>query len=273
MFFSPVKQKGSMQKVKVLFIGDIIGRVGRRIVKELLPSLKADFGVDITIANGENAAGGFGLTQEVAEELFGMGVNVITTGNHIWDKKEIIPYFDKHPNLLRPLNYAENLPGKGFVRLDTLVNVPFYVVNLQGKILMPPVNCPFPCIDAFLNTIQETKRIVVVDFHAEATSEKRAMGFYLDGRVSLVLGTHTHIPTKDIEILPEGTGYITDVGMTGAKDSVIGMKKESSIKRIITGMPMPLEVAKGEPIFSAVLTEIDYETGKCLTIEHIYKTL
>lgn len=259
-----------MQKVKVLFIGDIVGRTGRRIVADLLPQVKADYQVNVTIANGENSAGGFGMTQDVAEELFRMGIDVITTGNHIWDKKEIIHYFDNHPNLLRPLNYTDNLPGKGFVRLDSFVNVPFYVVNLQGKILMPPINCPFQTIDSFLKTIPETKRIVVVDFHAEATSEKRAMGFYLDGRISLLLGTHTHIPTKDIEILPEGMGYITDVGMTGAKDSVIGMKKESSIKKIITGMPMPLEVAKGSPIFSAVYAEIDSDTGKCLQIEHIY---
>lgn len=259
-----------MQKVKILFIGDIIGRIGRRIVKAILPSIKAKYGIHITIANGENAAGGFGITKEVAEELFSAGIDVITTGNHIWDKKEIIPFFDKYPSLLRPLNYHESLPGKGFVRLDHLVNVPFFVVNLQGKILMPPVNCPFVAMDNFLKTIPETNRIVVVDFHAEATSEKRAMGFYLDGKVSLLLGTHTHIPTKDAEIFRSGTGYITDVGMTGPKDSVIGMKKDSSIKRIITGICTPLEIAKDDPIFSAVFAEINSDTGKCLSIEHIY---
>lgn len=259
-----------MQQIKVLFIGDIIGRIGRNITRNILPSLKAKYGINITIANGENAAGGFGLTQDVVNELFEMGIDVITTGNHIWDKKEIIPYFEKSPLILRPLNYSEKVPGNGFVRLDNLVNVPFFVVNLQGKILMPPVNCPFVAIDKFLKVIPEKNKIVVIDFHAEATSEKRAMGFYLDGKVSLLLGTHTHIPTKDAEILPNGTGYITDVGMTGAKDSVIGMKKDSSIKRIITGMPMPLEVAKGDPIFSAIISEIDSDTGNCLNIEHIY---
>ncbi|NMB99837.1 MAG: TIGR00282 family metallophosphoesterase [Thermoanaerobaculaceae bacterium] len=261
-----------MQKVRVLFIGDIIGRTGRRIVKETLPSLKAKYEINITIANGENSAGGFGMTQEVASELFETGIDVITTGNHIWDKKEIIPFFDKNPSLLRPLNFPDNLPGKGFVRLDNLVNVPFFVVNLQGKILMPPINCPFAAMDNFLKSIPDTKRIVIVDFHAEATSEKRALGFYLDGKISLLLGTHTHIPTKDAEILPLGTGYITDVGMSGAKDSVIGMKKENSIKKIITGIPMPLEVAKNDPVFSAIFAEIDSETGKCLQIEHIYTT-
>ena len=259
-----------MQKVNVLFIGDIIGRIGRRIVKTVLPSLKAKYEINITIANGENSAGGFGITQKVAEEIFAAGVDVITTGNHIWDKKEVIPYIDQNPSLLRPLNYPQSLPGKGIVRLDNLVNVPFFVVNLQGKILMPPINCPFAAMDNFLKTIQETNRIVIVDFHAEATSEKRAMGFYLDGRVSLLLGTHTHIPTKDVEILSGGTGYITDVGMTGPKDSVIGMKKDTSIRRIITSMGLSLEVAKGDPIFSAVYAEINSETGKCLTIEHIY---
>ncbi|MCX7830152.1 MAG: TIGR00282 family metallophosphoesterase [Acidobacteria bacterium] len=260
-----------MQIVKVLFIGDIIGRTGRRIVKDILPSLKAKYEVNITIANGENSAGGFGMTQEVATELFQSGIDVITTGNHIWDKKEIIPFFENNPRLLRPLNYLDTLPGKGFVRLDDLVNVPVFVVNLQGKILMPPVNCPFGAMDNFLKSLQETKSIIIVDFHAEATSEKRAMGFYLDGKISLLLGTHTHIPTKDAEILPSGTGYITDVGMTGAKDSVIGMKKESSIKKIITGIPLPLEVAKGDPIFCAIYAEIDSETAKCIRIEHIYQ--
>ena len=259
-----------MQQVNVLFIGDIVGRTGRNITRNILPSLKAKYEINITIANGENAAGGFGLTQNVAEELFEMGIDVITTGNHIWDKKEIIPYFEKNPFILRHLNYNDNLPGNGFAKLDTLVNVPFFVINLQGKILMPPVNCPFAAIDNFLKVLPENNKIVVIDFHAEATSEKRAMGFYLDGRVSLLLGTHTHIPTKDAEVLPKGTGYITDVGMTGAKDSIIGMKKDSSIKRIISGMPMALEVAKGEPIFSAVIGKIDSETGNCLNIEHIY---
>lgn len=259
-----------MESINVLFVGDIVGRVGRRVLKEVLPGLKAKLNINVTIANGENAAGGFGLTPEVSNELFESGIDVITSGNHIYDKKEIIPYINGHQTLLRPLNYHPELPGRGFCRLNNVINFPFYVVNLQGKILMPPINCPFETIELFLASIPEENKIVVVDFHAEATSEKRAMGFFLDGKVSLVIGTHTHIPTKDCEILPCGTGYITDVGMTGPKDSVIGMKKDGSIKKIITNMPLALEVAKGEPIFCGIYSELDPQTGKCMKIEHLY---
>jgi 2',3'-cyclic-nucleotide 2'-phosphodiesterase len=257
--------------VKVLFIGDIIGRIGRRAVRQFLPGIKADHGVDITIANGENAAGGFGLTPEIAGELFDIGIDVLTSGNHIWDKKEIIPYFDHQPNLIRPMNFTENVPGKGAVRLDNIISIPFWVVNIQGKVLMPPIACPFVAMDAFLKGLPPGERLVVVDFHAEATSEKKALGFYLDGRVSLLLGTHTHVATRDLEILKNGTGYISDVGMTGPYDSVIGMKKEGSINRIVTGMPTILEVAKGKPVLSAVFAELDPKTGKCLSVEHIIR--
>lgn len=258
-----------MTAVGVLFIGDIIGRIGRRVVHQLLPSLKADYGVHVTIANGENAAGGFGLTPEIAEELFDSGIDVITSGNHIWDKKEIVPYISGRRNLIRPMNFAEGVPGQGAVLLDSVIDVPFWVANIQGKVLMPPIACPFLAMDRFLGELPPGGRIVVVDFHAEATSEKKAMGYYLDGRVSLVLGTHTHVPTKDLETLRNGTGYISDVGMTGPSDSVIGMKKEGSISRIVTGMPTLLEVAKGKPVFSAVFAEIDPRTGRCLKLEHL----
>jgi len=258
-----------MTTVRVLFIGDIIGRVGRRTVRQHLPAIKAHYGVHVTIANGENAAGGFGLTPEIAGELFESGIDVITSGNHIWDKKEIIPYFSHQPNLLRPLNFAEGVPGRGAVLLENLVEIPFWVVNIQGKVLMPPVACPFLAMDSFLKGLPPGRKIVVVDFHAEATSEKRAMGYYLDGRASLLLGTHTHVATRDLEILRNGTGYISDVGMSGPKDSVIGMKKEGSIERIVSGMPVLLEVAKGRPSLSAVFAEIDASTGKCVAVEHV----
>lgn len=262
-----------MESVRILFIGDIVGRVGRRVVKQVLPNLKADYKIDITIANAENGAGGFGLTGEVADELFGYGIDVLTSGNHIFDKKEIIPYFDKCKNLIRPINYPEGVPGKGYLSLENVVDVDVIIVNLQGKILMPPIACPFITMDNFLNSLPQKNKIIIVDFHAEATAEKRAMGFYLEGRVSLILGTHTHIPTRDAEILPLGTGYITDIGMTGAKDSVIGMKKEGSIKKMVTMMPIPLDVAKTSPIFAAIFAEIDTKSGKCIKIEHILKEI
>ncbi len=261
-----------MEILKLLFIGDIVGKTGRSAIKSYLNKVKADYGINLTIANGENGAGGFGLTSEVANELLNSGIDVLTSGNHIWDKKEIIPYLDKSYRVLRPLNFPEMVPGKGYVLLENIINVPILIVNLQGKVLMPPIACPFEAMDKLLSRFSSS-RIVIVDFHAEATSEKRAMGFYLDGKVSLLLGTHTHIQTNDAEILPNGTGYITDVGMTGSKDSVIGMKKEGSIMKMITQMPMPLEVAKGLPIFSAIYAEIDILSGKCVKIEQLLKEI
>ncbi len=262
-----------MATVKVLFIGDIIGRIGRRVVRHFLPEIKAERSVDVTIANGENAAGGFGLTPDIAAELFDIGIDVITTGNHIWDKKEIIPFFEGRPNIIRPMNFPDDVPGKGAVRLENVIDIPFWVVNIQGKVMMPPIACPFMAMESFLKSLPPSEKMIVVDFHAEATSEKKAMGYYLDGRVSLLLGTHTHVATRDLEILKGGTGYISDVGMSGPYDSVIGMKKEGSIERILTGMPTVLEVAKGRPALSAVLAELDPSTGSCVSVEYISKEL
>ncbi|HNQ77723.1 MAG TPA: TIGR00282 family metallophosphoesterase [Acidobacteriota bacterium] len=262
-----------MATVKVLFIGDIIGRIGRRVVRHFLPGIKAERSVDVTIANGENAAGGFGLTPETAAELFDIGVDVITTGNHVWDKKEIIPFFRERPDIIRPMNFPEGVPGRGSVRLENVIDIPFWVVNIQGKVMMPPIACPFLAMESFLKSLPPSEKLIVVDFHAEATSEKKAMGYCLDGRVSLLLGTHTHVATRDLEILKGGTGYISDVGMTGPYDSVIGMKKEGSIERIVTGMPNVLEVAKGRPALSAVFAELDASTGRCLSVEYISREL
>ncbi|MEJ2366830.1 MAG: TIGR00282 family metallophosphoesterase [Acidobacteriota bacterium] len=253
--------------MKILFLGDIVGRPGRRAIRALLPDLTRTFLPDVIVANAENAAGGFGINQKILDELFQMGIHVITTGNHVWDKRELIPIIDREPRLIRPMNYVPEAPGKGAYRMELPTGGVLWVINLQGKILMPPIQCPFRTLDHFLETLPPDEKCVLVDFHAEATSEKRAMGFYFDGRVSLMLGTHTHVPTADAEILEGGTGYITDVGMTGPYASVIGMDPRSSIERMLYGMPTALNVAKGKPAIAAVFAEVDEETGRCLSFE------
>ena len=257
--------------MRILFIGDIVGRPGRHALAHLLPDLKRRYALDAVVANAENAAGGFGLTRKVLDELLGYGIDVLTTGNHIWDKKEAVGFVDAGVPLIRPANYAPGVPGKGVHRHELKDGRVLWVLNLQGKILMPPVDCPFRAADQILAEIPPAERCILVDMHAEATSEKRGMGWYLDGRVSVVVGTHTHVPTADAEILPKGTGYQTDAGMTGPYESVIGMAAEDSLKRLLTGMPTILNVAKGSPRLAGLFTEIDDATGRCVNLESVFQ--
>jgi 2',3'-cyclic-nucleotide 2'-phosphodiesterase len=258
----------------ILFIGDIFGRPGRTIVKERLPGLVKGHSIDLIIANGENAAAGFGITPSLAEELFELGIDVITTGNHIWDKREIIGYFesaDGNPHsparrLLRPANYPPGMPGWGIYQ-GTKNDVPYAVLNLQGRVFMAANDDPFRMADQLL---KETKaKVVLVDMHAEATSEKMSMGWYLDGRVTIVVGTHTHIPTADERVLPGGTAYITDAGMTGPYDGVIGVKKELILERFLTNMPSRFEPASGDVRLSAIVVDCDEATGKAREIKRL----
>lgn len=259
--------------MKILFIGDIFGQPGRRIVKESLPALRDEFAPDLILANGENAAAGFGITPSLVEELLDLGIAVLTSGNHIWDRKEIIPYFQEHADgrLLRPANYPAGTPGYGLHLGTTNAGVQYAVMNLQGRVFMPSIECPFRTADNLLGNVPATAKIRIVDFHAEATSEKQAFGWYLDGRVTAVLGTHTHIPTADEKVLPGGTAYITDLGMTGPYDSVIGIEKETVIKKFLDQMPARFEVAAGDVRLCAVLIEADPETGRASAIQRIMR--
>jgi metallophosphoesterase (TIGR00282 family) len=257
--------------VRILFVGDIFGRPGRTICKELLPGLVSRRGVDLLIANGENAAGGFGLTPALVDELFDLGIDVLTTGNHIWDRREIIEFF-RSPDggsarVLRPANYPSGTPGQGVYEGTTRAGIPYAVINLQGRVFLPDNDDPFRKADALLE--QLAARVILVDFHAEATSEKVAMGWYLDGRVTAVLGTHTHIPTADTRILPGGTAFQTDVGMTGPYDSVIGIQKELVLHRFLTQMPGRWEPAERDVQFCAVQIDCDAATGKATAVERL----
>jgi 2',3'-cyclic-nucleotide 2'-phosphodiesterase len=255
--------------VKVLFIGDIFGEPGRRALARAVPRLVAQRQIDIVIGNGENAAGGFGITPELAEELFDLGLSVITTGNHAWDKKEILDYFPREPRLLRPANYPSGAPGNGSVVVESAGGEQLGVLQLMGRAYMPTLDCPFQVAKKELAALKKRTAAVIVDMHAEATSEKMAMGHYLDGEVVAVVGTHTHVQTADDQILPKGTAYLTDIGMTGPLHSVIGVKKELAIEKFLTGMPRRFEVASGPSVFCAVLLELDARLGKALSIERI----
>jgi hypothetical protein len=252
--------------LRILAIGDIIGKPGRKAVKEILPGLCDEHNINLVIGNGENAAGGLGLTPGTAQELFDAGIDVITTGNHIWAYKEIIPYFDSEPALLRPLNYPPTNPGRGYLRKKNAL-----IVNLLGRVFIGHFDCPFRAMDQLLAEFEHKSMPIIVDFHAEATSEKVAMGRYLDGRVSAVLGTHTHVGTIDAQILPGGTAYVTDIGMVGPIDSVIGDDPDSVIDRFLTQMTSRLSVGKGKVSFDAILVEVDKNTGKALDIKRIQK--
>ncbi len=236
------------------------------MVARHLPGIVAAEKIDLTIANGENAAGGFGITPQLADELFGCGLDVITTGNHVWDKREIYDYFPRQPRLLRPANYVEELPGKGVVVVQAHNGVDCAILNLQGRVYMPTTDCPFRKADSLLAAIPASVKVRFVDFHAELTSEKMAMGWYLDGRVSAVVGTHTHIPTADTRILAEGTAYQTDVGMTGPYHSVIGVEKSIILQRFLTQMPVRMEAARHGAELHAVIVEVDEESGHAVSI-------
>jgi len=250
--------------VLILAVGDIIGKPGRRAVQELLPGLRQQYGLDLVIANGENVAGGLGLTSTTAREVLDAGVDVLTSGNHIWAQKEIIPYLDGEMPILRPLNYPPGVPGKGYI-----INRQAMVVNLIGRTFIGNFDCPFRAMDQLLAEVKNKPSVIIVDFHAEATSEKVAMGRYLDGRVSAVLGTHTHVGTIDTQILPWGTAYVTDIGMTGPINSVIGDDTEAVLQRFLTIIPGRLSVGKGKTIFNAVLVNVDENSGKALSIDRI----
>jgi hypothetical protein len=258
---------------KILFVGDIFGQPGRRMVKEWLPRLVEEYAPDLILANGENAAAGFGITPPLVEELLDLGIAVLTSGNHIWDKKEILPYLREHLDgrLLRPGNYPQEAPGHGFLVGNTSTGISYAVLNLQGRVFMPTIDCPFRTADSLLKQIPAEVRLRIVDFHAEATSEKQALGWYLDGRVTAVLGTHTHIPTADETVLPKGTAYITDLGMTGPYDSVIGIEKEAVIQKFLNQMPTRFEVARSDVRLAAALIEADPETGRALAIQRILR--
>jgi metallophosphoesterase (TIGR00282 family) len=236
------------------------------MVARHLRDIVASEKIDLTIANGENAAGGFGITPQLAEELFGYGVDVLTSGNHIWDKREIYDYFARHPRLLRPANYAEELPGTGVIVLPARNGVDCAILNLQGRTYMPSIDCPFRKADALLAALPAEVKVRLLDFHAELTSEKMAMGWYVDGRVSAMLGTHTHIPTADTRILLNGTAYQTDVGMTGPYDSVIGVDKDIIMRRFLTQMPVRMEAARHGAELHAVIVEVDETTGRASAI-------
>ncbi|MFO8101263.1 MAG: TIGR00282 family metallophosphoesterase [Dehalococcoidia bacterium] len=249
--------------MKVLLIGDIIGRPGRQAVAGLLPDLLEQYGIDVVVANGENVAGGIGITPPLALDLYNMGVDFITSGNHIWKHKEIIPYLDSDLPLLRPLNYPPNVPGRGYLIKDEVM-----VVNLQGRVFISDLDCPFRAMDRLLEDVESKPPVILVDFHAEATSEKGALGVYLDGRVSAVVGTHTHVGTVDARILPGGTAFVSDIGMVGPLESVIGDDKENVIERFLTQTPRRLSVGKGPVIFNSVLVETDND-GRAVDIKRI----
>ena len=250
----------------VLVIGDIIGRPGRRAVQQLVPALRQQYGLGLVIANGENAAGGFGLTSSTARELFNAGVDVLTSGNHIWADREIVPYLDGELPIIRPLNYPPGVPGRGY-----LVTGKVMVANLIGRTFMADLDCPFRAMDGLLSRLNPKPAAIFVDFHAEATSEKMAMGRYLDGRVSAVLGTHTHVGTIDTQLFPRGTAYVTDIGMTGPIDSIIGDDSDAVIQRFLTRMPHRLSVGKGKTMFNAVMVEIAEDSGQATAIDRIYR--
>lgn len=257
--------------MRILFIGDIFGQPGRRIVREALPQLREQLRPDLVLANAENAAAGFGITPALVEELLDLDIAVLTSGNHIWDKKEIYPYFREQVNgrLLRPANYPGDSPGHGLFMGKTADGTGYAILNLQGRIFMTPLDCPFRKADELLRSIPHDMKVRIVDMHAEATSEKQAMGWYLDGRVSAVLGTHTHVPTADEVVLPQGTAYLTDLGMTGPYDSVIGMDRETVVRKFLDQLPARFEVGKGDVRLCGAFLEIDATSGRAVAITRV----
>jgi len=253
-------------RIRILFFGDLIGRPGRTILRKYISGLRKKYSPHIIIANGENAAGGVGITEKIGNELLTY-VDVLTSGNHIWDKKEGIEYIDKEPRLLRPANYPDINPGCGTHIFESEEGKKIGVLNLQGRVFMEAIDCPFRTADSAIESIKKTTPVIVVDFHAEATSEKQALGWYLDGRVSAVIGTHTHIPTADERILPGGTAYITDAGMVGGLNSVIGIRKTQAVQRFLTARPQRFEPSKEGALLTALYLEVNPESGKALSIQ------
>ena len=255
---------------RLLFIGDVVGKPGRELLRRGLNAIVTHHRIDLVIANTENAAAGFGLTPDIAEDLFEYGINVMTGGNHTWDKKEIVPYFAEQPRLLRPANYPAGTPGTGAYVARAANGVQVGVVNVMGRVFMTAIDDPFRVVVEQIEKVRaDGARVVFVDFHAEATSEKVAMGWHLDGRVAAVVGTHTHVATADERVLPQGTAYITDVGMTGPHDSVIGVERQAVIQRFLTGLPQRFETANENPRLNAVVVEANELTGRAVSIERV----
>ena len=255
--------------MKIIVIGDIVGKPGRKVLCASLKRLKEQHEAEFVVANAENAAEGAGIVPRVGDEILSAGVDVMTSGNHIYDKRDVIKYIENEPRLLRPANYALDTPGRGVWLGSTQSGTPVAVVNVQGRIFMPPSDCPFKSADRVIAEIGNRASVIIVDHHAEATSEKQAMGRYLDGRVSVVVGTHTHVQTADEQVLPGGTAYITDLGMTGPYDSVIGVEAHLVINRFLRGMPTRFETATGDARLCGVVVDVDERTGKAVSIERL----
>ena len=254
--------------MRIMLVGDVVGRAGRRAFRTITPRLRVEHGIDVVIVNGENSAGGKGYTRKALDELYAGGADVVTSGKHVWDKKDVFDFVDHEPFLVRPANYPVGTPGRGYCIFPfRAVNVA--VMNLSGRSFMPALDCPFQKVDEILAEIGGLADVVVLDFHAETTSEKLAMGYYLDGRADIVVGTHTHVQTADERILPGGTAYITDLGMVGAQDSILGVRKDIVIQKFRTGMPVRFEMAEGAAEYAAVIVDIDPSGGRTAQIERI----
>lgn len=259
--------------MRLLFIGDIVGRPGRELVRTGLAALVEHHAIDLVVANGENAAAGFGITREIGEQLFDWGIDVLTSGNHIWDKKEALEYIGIEPRLLRPANYPAGAPGSGSYLARTKDNVSVGIINVMGRVFMLPIDDPFTSVLREIDALRTRARILFVDMHAEATSEKIAMGWHLDGKATAVIGTHTHVQTADERILPKGTAYLTDVGMTGPHDSIIGVEVDAALSRFRTGLPQRFETATANPRLNAVIVEADEQSGRAIDIERLSYSL
>ena len=260
-------------RVKILFIGDIVGEPGRTAVQRILPRLRDEHALDFVIANGENSAGGNGITPQIAGELFSAGIDVITSGDHLWDQKTVTELLYSEPRFLRPLNYPPGVPGRGANVFQVRNLPPIGVMNVQGRVFMPPMENPFTTAEAAVNTLREKTKIIFVDFHGEATSEKIAFGRFLDGRVSAVVGTHTHVQTADEQILPNGTAYLSDAGFTGPQDGCLGREIEPVLKKFLTGMPQRFEVARNNVKLNGALIRVDDNDGKAMSIQRIAQSL
>jgi 2',3'-cyclic-nucleotide 2'-phosphodiesterase len=255
--------------MNILFVGDIVGRPGRELVRKGLRALVDHYDIDLTVANAENAAAGFGLTRDIGESLLESGVDVMTSGNHIWDKKEVLEYIPAEQRLLRPANYPAGVPGRGSCVAQTRDGRSVGVINVMGRVFMAPLDDPFAVVLREIDAVRHRARVILVDVHAEATSEKIAMGWHLDGKVTAVIGTHTHVQTADERVLPGGTAYLTDAGMTGPHDSIIGMERQPSLARFLNGMPAKFEPATGNPRLNGVVIEADDKTGRATNITRI----
>ena len=253
--------------MKILFVGDVMGRPGRQALKDHLVDILEQKGIDLCIANAENSAGGNGITPPLVEELLDLQIDVLTSGNHIWDKKEVLNYFDVQPRLLRPANYPPAAPGQGIFVGRTRNDIQYAVINLQGRIFMSPIDCPFRKGEELLEQLSKEVKVILIDFHAEATAEKQALAWYFDGKVSAVVGTHTHVVTADEQVLPQGTAYITDVGMTGPHDSIIGVNKGIIVSKFISQVPVRFETATGDVRINAVELEVDAHTGLARNVQ------